>query len=62
MILKCILGEQIELAKELLSILRLNKEGLTSHTQSRFENHKEKQRYCDKIQSVDDRMKVFFFI
>lgn len=51
-------GEQIELAKELLSILRLNKEGLTSHTQSRFENHKEKQRYCDKIQSVDDRMKL----
>lgn len=51
-------GDVVELCNEMISILKLNKEVLSSHSKKVFSNYKEKNDYMHKIQGVEDRLKL----
>ncbi|XP_056637948.1 uncharacterized protein LOC130446007 [Diorhabda sublineata] len=51
-------GDGIELCNEIISILKVNKEVLTSHSKKMFSNYKEKNDYMHKVQGVEDRLKL----
>lgn len=56
--LLAISGNCIELVQEMISIIKGNKEALTSHKEKRFKNQREKLNYMGRRQSIEDRLKV----
>ncbi|XP_018575922.1 separin [Anoplophora glabripennis] len=51
-------GNCVELAQEMMSIIKGNKEALMSHKQKVFKNHKEKLNYMSRRQSIENRLKA----
>lgn len=53
------IGTPVQLAKEMVEIIKGNKEALRSHTkQQKFRNQAEKVSYLSRRQFIEDRLRV----